>query len=159
MSNAGARSLRSKSATRNKVKFNHIAGKRIDSDSDSDSDSDAGVINGRRIAKQTQTVQCKLCLKDIVVQAGKSLPAVLNGHKANCRRPPKGPENRNDAESENISGARRLYSNISQEEDLSFWSGGKRKDGAKENDEGMIIQRLGFVNNPNAFNSPLRSLL
>ena len=93
MSNAGARSLRSKSATRNKVKFNHIAGKRIDSDSD----SYAGVINGRRIAKQTQTVQCKLCLKDIVVQAGKSLPAVLNGHKANCRRPPKGPKNRNDA--------------------------------------------------------------
>ena len=136
MSNAGARSLRSKSATRNKVRFNARTERPIDSDSD----SDAGVINGRRITKQTQIVQCKFCLKDIVVQAGKSLPATLNGHKANCRGPPKAPENRNDAE--NISGTRRLYSHVSQE-DLSFWPGGEREDGAEGDDEaalGMINQ-------------------
>ena len=84
------------------------------------------------------------------MQAGKSLPATLNGHKANCRGPPKGPENRIDAESENISGARRLYSIISQEEDLSFWPGGEREDGDEGADDeaslGMIIQR--FVNYP-----------
>ena len=108
--------LRSKSTTaRNQVRFNN-GGKRIHSDSD----SDAVVINGRRTATQTQTVQCKLCLKDLVVQAGKSLPAFINGHRKNCHGPPKDPENRIDAESENISGARRLYSNISQGEDLSF---------------------------------------
>jgi hypothetical protein len=56
------------------------------------SDRDAVVINGRRIATQTQTVQCKMCLKDLVVQARKSLPAAINGHRKNCHGPPKNPE-------------------------------------------------------------------
>jgi len=123
--------LRSKSTTaRNQVRFNHV-GKRINSDSD----RDVVAINGRRTATQTQTVQCKLCLKNLVVQAGKSLPAAINGHRKSCHGPPKGPENRIDAESENISGARRLYSHVSQGEDLSFWPGGEREDGAEGDDE------------------------
>ena len=130
--------LRSKSTTaRNQVRFNH-GGKRIHSDYD----RDAVVINGRRIATQTQTVQCTMCLKDLVVQAGKSVPAAINGHRRCCRGPPKGPEIRIDAESENISGARRLYSHVSQGEDLSFWPGGEREDGAEGDDEasfGMLF--------------------
>ncbi len=135
MNTAGARSgLRSKIAKRNKVRYNSN-GNRIDSDPD----SDTGVINGRRITKETQTVKCQLCLKDIVVQAGKSLPAAVNGHKGQCSGPPKGPENRVDAKSENISGARRLYSHVSQGEDLSFWhGGGDREDGAEGDDEASL---------------------
>jgi hypothetical protein len=51
-------------------------------------------------------------------------------------------ENRIDAESENISGARRLYSHVSQAEDLSFWPGGEKEDGAEGDDEasfGMLF--------------------
>ena len=62
--------------------------------------------------------------------------------KTYCRGPPKGPENRIDAEPENISGARRLYSHVSQGEDLSFWPGGEREDGAEGDDEasfGMLF--------------------
>ena len=68
--------------------------------------------------------------------------AALNGHRKNCRGPPKGPENRIEAEPENISGARRLYSHVSQGEDLSFWPGGEKEDGAEGDDEasfGMLF--------------------
>ena len=117
MNTAGARSgLRSKIAKRNKVRYNSN-GNRIDSDPD----SDTGVINGRRITKETQTVKCQLCLKDIVVQAGKSLPAVVNGHKSKCRGPPKGPENGIDAEHDICRGDNDRLSNILNRKGIRNW--------------------------------------
>ena len=129
-----AQSLRSANASRNKVKFDSRTQKPIDDDCDS------GVkINGRRISLETQTVQCAICKKDIVVNAGKSLPFTLNGHMRHCMGGglPSVPENRNDVEK--ISGPKRLYSHLLQGSDLCFFPGaGGESDGAEGDDEASL---------------------
>ena len=116
-----------------RMKFDHKTQKPID--------SSFGIrhINGRNITTITQTVQCKICLEDVVLKAGNCSAATLNSHKGKCKGPPKGPEHSNDVDTF-AAGGKRLYSSISQGLDLSFWAGAgdERDDSADGDDEASL---------------------